>query len=82
MVQILELESQIAAALDRLRGAVVGRAAAGGGEGQALAARVAELEREKSALAGELERLRAKRDQDVASLDELISQLKPLIEEV
>jgi hypothetical protein len=83
MSQIIELESQIAAALDRLRGAVVGRAAAaGGGDGQALAARVAELEREKSALAGELERLRAKRDQDVASLDELISQLKPLIEEV
>jgi hypothetical protein len=83
MSQINELESQIAAALDRLRTAVASRAVAGAGGGdKALAARVAELEREKAALSGELEWLRVKRDADVAALDELIAQLKPLIEEV
>jgi hypothetical protein len=85
MSRINELESHMAAALDRLRTAVVSRRSShGGADGEegALASRVAELEREKAALAGELERLRAKRDMDVAALDELIAQLKPLIEEV
>ena len=41
-----------------------------------------QLEQDKAALEDELERLRAKRDKDVAALDELIAQLKPLIEEV
>ena len=45
-------------------------------------ARVAKLEAENAALLDELERLRDKRDKDVAALDELIAQLKPLIEEV
>ena len=81
MSQIIVLEGEIAAALDRLRAAVARRPAGVGGDG-ALAARVAELEREKAALTGELDRLRAKRDADVAALDELIAQLKPLIEEV
>ena len=33
-------------------------------------------------LAEELEQMRVKRDKDVAALDDLIAQLKPLIEEV
>ena len=40
------------------------------------------VEQDKAALQDELERLRVKRDKDVAALDELIAQLKPLIEEV
>ena len=80
MSQIIEIEGQIAAALDRLRTAVASRHLPAGGD-TTLVERVAQLEREKSALAGELERLRTKRDMDVAALDELIAQLKPLIEE-
>ena len=49
---------------------------------QALIDRIAALEAEKAELADELERLRVKRDKDVAALDDLIAQLKPLIEEV
>lgn len=82
MSRIEELEHQIAEALDRLRTAVVNRKAAAGAGDRSTADRIGELEREKAALAGELERLRAKRDLDVAALDELIAQLKPLIEEV
>jgi ABC-type transporter Mla subunit MlaD len=81
MNQIDQLETQIAAALDRLRAAL----AAGGkgsGDAGALRTRLSEVEGEKAALAGQLERLRTKRDKDVAALDELIAQLKPLIEEV
>ena len=81
MSQIIETEGQIAAALDRLRTAVASRYAPTDGDDTTLVARVTQLEQEKAALAGELERLRAKRDIDVAALDELISQLKPLIEE-
>lgn len=81
MSQIIEIEGQIAAALDRLRTAVASRYAPTGDDDTTLVARVMQLEQEKAALAGELERLRAKRDMDVAALDELISQLKPLIEE-
>ena len=49
---------------------------------RALRDRIAALESEKAELADELERLRVKRDKDVAALDDLIAQLKPLIEEV
>ena len=48
---------------------------------QALRERIATLEAEKAELAEELERLRVKRDKDVAALDDLIAQLKPLIAE-
>jgi hypothetical protein len=83
MNQIDEFETQIASALDRLRAVLIGGGkGAGGGDAGALRARVSELEGEKVALRQELERLRAKRDKDVAALDELIAQLKPLIEEV
>lgn len=81
MSQINQLESQIAQALNRLRQVP----AAGPGadtDAASLQKRLAELEKEKAALASELEGLRAKRDKDVAALDDLIAQLKPLIEEV
>ncbi len=83
MSQITELESQLAEALDRLRAAVSAReaAAATAPDERALRERVATLEAEKAELADELERLRVKRDKDVAALDDLIAQLKPLIAE-
>lgn len=84
MSQITDLEAQLAAAFDRLRNAVLARSAAAQPkpDEQALEKRIAALEAEKAALSDELERLRVKRDKDVAALDDLIAQLKPLIEEV
>ena len=84
MSQITQLEAQLAEALDRLRSALAARdaAAAPQPDEQALRDRIAALESEKAELADELERLRVKRDKDVAALDDLIAQLKPLIEEV
>ncbi|HRO10992.1 hypothetical protein [Amaricoccus sp.] len=84
MSQITDLEAKLAEAFDRLRNALAAKAAAARpqpGE-QALRERIAALEGEKAELADELERLRVKRDKDVAALDDLIAQLKPLIEEV
>lgn len=83
MSQITELESQLAEALDRLRAALATREAAVAtqpGE-RVLRERIDALEAEKADLADELERLRVKRDKDVAALDDLIAQLKPLIAE-
>jgi hypothetical protein len=84
MSQITELGTQLADALDRLRSALAARDAAVAvqPDKRALHDRIAALEAEKAELADELERLRAKRDKDVAALDDLIAQLKPLIEEV
>jgi hypothetical protein len=84
MSQISDLEVQLSAALDRLRSAVAARAAAARPQPgqQALLDRIDALEAEKAALADELDRLRVKRDKDVAALDDLIAQLKPLIAEV
>jgi predicted nucleic acid-binding Zn-ribbon protein len=84
MSQITQLESQLAEALDRLRSALAARdaAAAPQPDERALVDRIAALEVEKADLSDELERLRVKRDKDVAALDDLIAQLKPLIEEV
>ena len=84
MSQITDLEARLAEAFDRLRAALAARAAAvqpQPGE-RALKERIAALEGEKADLADELDRLRVKRDKDVAALDDLIAQLKPLIEEV
>lgn len=84
MSQISQLDAQIAEALGRLRAALQAQdalTAAAPGEAE-LRARIAKLEAENAALADELDRLRAKRDKDVAALDDLIAQLKPLIEEV
>ena len=84
MSQITELEAQLAEALERLRSTLAARAAAAAAQPneRALVERIAALESEKAELADELERLRVKRDKDVAALDDLIAQLKPLIGEV
>ena len=84
MAQSGGIEERIAAAVGRLRAALNARdaAAAPDPDLEALHARIRELEQDKAALQDELERLRVKRDKDVAALDELIAQLKPLIEEV
>jgi hypothetical protein len=81
MTQFSQLEAMLAEALDRLRAAVTARGAAPSDD-RTQRDRVAALEAERAALADELERLRVKRDKDVAALDDLIAQLKPLIEEV
>ena len=82
MSQISQLDDLFAEALERLRAAVGGAGPATSPDESALRSRVAALESENAALVDELERLRAKRDKDVAALDDLIAQLKPLIEEV
>ncbi len=84
MSQFAELEAQFAAALGRLRSALAARTAAleGRPDERALRDRIDTLEAEKAELVDELERLQVKRDKDVAALDDLIAQLKPLIEEV
>jgi ABC-type phosphate transport system auxiliary subunit len=84
MAENTPVEAVISDALERLRTALTAREAALAAtpdEAQ-LAERLSALEREKSNLETELEQLRQKRDKDVAALDELIAQLKPLIEEV
>ncbi|HMQ94850.1 MAG TPA: hypothetical protein PKA33_21025 [Amaricoccus sp.] len=83
MSQISELENRFTVALNRLRAGIEDRPKPAAAPADAsLARRVEELEKERVALNAELERLREKRDRDVAHLDELIAQLKPLIEEV
>jgi uncharacterized coiled-coil DUF342 family protein len=84
MSQISDLQGKLAESLDRLRAALAARDAAAETrpDQQALLDRIDGLEDEKAELADELGRLRAKRDKDVAALDDLIAQLKPLIEEV
>ena len=84
MSQITQLQAQLSDALDALRSALNAREAslaAQPGESE-LRERIATLEAEKAELADELEQLRVKRDKDVAALDDLIAQLKPLIAEV
>lgn len=84
MSQFIELEAQFSQALDRLRSAVAVRAAATEErpDQRILRERIDALEAEKAELVDELARLEAKRDKDVAALDDLIAQLKPLIAEV
>jgi uncharacterized coiled-coil DUF342 family protein len=82
MSEINQLEVQFARALDRLREAIRTRGrSAKSAEAEPLKQKVASLENDKARLLEELVIIRAKRDKDVAALDELISQLKPLIEE-
>lgn len=84
MTENSQVEADVTGAIERLRNALAAREAARAttpDEAQ-LADRLSMLEREKARLENELQELRAKRDKDVAALDELIAQLKPLIEEV
>lgn len=84
MSQITELDVQITKALSRLREALDARDAAIEAEaaGPDPRERIAALEADNAGLADELGRLQVKRDKDVAALDDLIAQLKPLIQEV
>jgi hypothetical protein len=84
MTQIDQLDAQAAAAIARLRAALDARDAAAlpAPDTADLQSQLAAAEAEKIDLMDELDRLRVKRDKDVAALDELIAQLKPLIEEV
>jgi uncharacterized coiled-coil protein SlyX len=84
MTETSPLDARFAAAVARIRAALDARdaAAAPDPDAAALHDRIRELETQTAAQEEELERLRAKRDKDVAALDELIAQLKPLIEEV
>lgn len=84
MTQISQLDDRASAALSRLKKALAARdaAAAADPDTKKLVERIAALEAENAGLLEDMERLRAKRDKDVAALDELIAQLKPLIEEV
>lgn len=82
MSQITDLENQLAAAFDRLRAGVARGGSAGvDADSDSLRVRISDLETEKAGLAAQLNGLQSKRDKDVAALDELIAQLKPLIEE-
>jgi hypothetical protein len=82
MSQVNQLEIQFARALDRLRDAIASRGFGGPSpDATPLRERVASLENDKAKLLQELVSIRGKRDKDVAALDDLIAQLKPLIEE-
>lgn len=85
MSEISQLDVQITEALGRLRSSLAARDAARSAaenDRPDLQARIGALESQNAELVDELERLRVKRDKDVAALDDLIAQLKPLIEEV
>lgn len=84
MTRINQLDAQVSEALDRLRSAIAAREAvkSDSADEAALREQVRTLQEDNARLAREFEQLRAKRDKDVAALDELIAQLKPMIEEV
>jgi SMC interacting uncharacterized protein involved in chromosome segregation len=84
MTRISQFDAQVSEALERLRSAIAAREAAkaDSADEAALREQVRALQEDNARLSREFEQLRAKRDKDVAALDELIAQLKPLIEEV
>jgi len=81
MSEINNLEIQFARALDRLRNAMAARGGAPAPDAGPLEAKLTSLEADKARLLEELVAVRTKRDKDISALDDLISQLKPLIEE-
>jgi uncharacterized coiled-coil DUF342 family protein len=84
MTRISQFDAQVSEALERLRSAIAAREAArsNNADEAELREQVRTLQEDNARLSREFEQLRAKRDKDVAALDELIAQLKPLIEEV
>ena len=74
MTELKTLEARLDAALSALEKA----AASGDGGG---ASRIAALEAENRALEDQLAALTEEREKDLAQLDQLIAQLRPLIEE-
>lgn len=78
MTDLKSLEARLDAALTALEKAAAPRAAPDSG---APAARIAELEAENRALEERLAAVTDEREKDLAQLDALIAQLRPLIEE-
>lgn len=77
-----ELFARIDAAMDRIRAATdENREVELDGEKLPMFRKVRRLNRMKDALQQELNILKTKRDQDVAEIDALLGQLKPLIGE-
>lgn len=88
MSEIKELEARFEAAVAHLASAIEAK---NGGDAagsradaslEAARARLTELEEENAQMAEDLTALKKQREQDLAELDQLIEQLKPLIEEV
>ena len=67
--------------LSRRLDAALGALETGAAGGERAARDMAELRAQNAKLHEDLARLNAAREQDLAQLDELISQLKPLVEE-
>jgi len=76
MDEVKELEARLAAALDALE-RKLSEAAKPTGDGPDLA----DLQAENERLQQELADLNDERERDLAQLDQLIAQLKPLVEE-
>ena len=74
MSKLSDLQQRLNAALEKLE------ASAGNGDAAAHG-RISELESQNRALADDLSALQEARTRDLAELDALITQLKPLVEE-
>lgn len=78
MSKTKELEARIASAMARIRGAVENHPKA---EADADPVALRRLERVNVALRGQLKDMERKREADIAQLDGLIAELRPLVEE-
>lgn len=76
MKELRALEERLEHALGLLE-----QTPATGGGGDGAADRIAELEAENRNLCERLDKMSAEREKDLAQLDTLIAQLRPLIEE-
>ena len=74
----MDVTTRIESAMERIRANATAMAGDGGGSDSE---RLRELMRRNEALEGELQDLRVQRDNDLAELDGLVAQLKPLIGE-
>lgn len=78
--ELRELQRRMNAALEQLEKEASDRAQGSAGEAGA-SAEIAQLQSQNKALSEKLAKLSADRERDLAQLDQLIAQLKPLIEE-
>ena len=82
MSELSSLERRIDAALERIQNALATQNGGDGGDDlNAARDRIAALEAENRQLSAQLTELNAARSQDLAQLDQLIGQLRPLVEE-
>lgn len=82
MTKKQELIARIDAAIERIKLIADGSVEVEHeGEALPLVRKVRRLKRDRDTMAHELEQLRKKRDKDVAEIDALVTQLKPLIGE-